>query len=80
MEGSRVRRSWEGDDLSQLCLESWEKFVSKDHNFPEKALPARFIGAPDLGDFRALLFHGQTEDLNDTSIFVWLHAKEASGQ
>ena len=54
LDGSQVESCWVGNDLSQRCLKSWEKFVARDHNFPEKALPARFNLAPDLGSFAAL--------------------------
>ena len=54
LDGSQVDSCWVGKDLTQRCLKSWEKFVSSDHNFPEKALPARFNLAPDLGSFAAL--------------------------
>ena len=35
-------------------LRAWERFVAKESNFPEQALPARFTGAPERGDFVAL--------------------------
>ena len=54
MNGSQVYSAWDGKEPSLRSLRSWEKFVSNESNFPEQALPARFTGAPELGDFDAL--------------------------
>ena len=46
--------SSEGKEPSLRSRRSWKKFVSNESNFPEQALPARFTGALELGDFEAL--------------------------
>ena len=54
VNGSQAYGAWEGKDPSVSSLRAWERFVAKESNFPEQALPARFTGAPERGDFVAL--------------------------